>query len=783
MNDPTRQRRVLDLCDATLEQPAADRDAFLAAQCGEDEALRSSVEALMAAVEASGRFLARPSLPPALTPGTRIGAYRIERRMERGGMGEVWLAQRDTEGFTQQVALKVLRTHLRSADMIARFDEERRILAGLNHPYIARLIDGGTTGDGLPFLVMELVEGQPIDEYCDARKLGINDRLKLVEKVALAIQSAHQNLVVHRDLKPSNILITHDGIPKLLDFGIAYLVGPRARRTHSGETRAFTPEFASPEQIAGDDVTTASDVYSLGVLTYLLLVGKTPFDLDGVPHEELPGAFETLTVPPPSTRVASLRDTREMREVAARRGTRPARLARHLAGDLDAILTKALRRDPAKRYVSAYAFANDLERCGKRLPVAARGDALSYRLGRFVSRYRLSVAAGTAAVVALAAGLAASLWQAHLAERRFEDLRGFAETVIYDVHDEIAELPGATVARQLITREALHYLDRLARDAGRDRELWRDLSMAYKRLGDVLGNPTNANLGDVGGALDSYRKALTIAERLSDGVADDPSIERHKAIVHEKMADVYAWQGDMDSALAHSRQSLTRFQAILQQDPEAPKAGMSVAISHVKRGDLLGHPSFPNAGRPVEALANYNEALTRMAALAGAPDSDYGSRRYLALIHERIGTMQSDAGHYDVARAHFETSLTLREALVAERADQADSRRDVAVAYEKLGDVRLASGEAAAALPFYAKALTIYRELDKADPDNAHAARTLAIGLENLGEAQLAAGDAGAARASFAEALDIRRALVERNPDNERLGRELARVETRVAEL
>ncbi|MFK8030605.1 MAG: protein kinase [Gammaproteobacteria bacterium] len=769
MNDTDFQNRVMVLCEEALSFEPEERAGFLEKKCADSPELRAAVEKLISTVNRTDEFLRPASEEAELVVGDMVGDYRVVSNLGRGGMGTVYLAERVAEGYSQRVALKVMRTFLQSNDMISRFNEERRILARLHHPYIATLMDGGTTDQGLPYLVTELVEGVPIDTYCDSRELTVNQRLDLVQKVALALQSAHQNLVVHSDLKPGNILITDDGIPKLLDFGVAKLVTPVVEGEESvadDKFIALTPEYASPEQIVGEPVTTTSDVYSLGVLTYKLLVGETPHKLEGAPRDELVKHVENRVVNRPSQHVLSLRDPEVAETVAGDRKSTMQNLSRKLSGDLDAVLFKALQRDPLERYPSALVFATELKSYLRGLPVTAIKDSNSYRLAKFVKRNRVSVAAGALGLLALVGGLTVSMWQAHIASKRFDDLYGLAETVIYDLHDEIADLPGGTQARQLMTRESLHYLDRLAKDSGGDRALQLDLSKAYKRLGDVLGNPTNANLGDVGSSVDSYNKALVIAQQLSSGVQDDPSIERHKAIVHEKLGDVLAWTGDFDGALEHSAKSMELFESLVGNSPDNAIAIQSVSISGVKRGDLLGHPSFPNVGRTAEALKSYQQALATIEPLAKKEPVSKTTMRYYALAHERVGTMLSLNEDFEQALVNFETSLAIRQEMVADDPANTNARRDAGIAKEKIGDVRLASGNPQAALPHYLDALLIYRSLAKLDPENVNAARTLAFGLGNVAEALVASGKPEDAVAYFDELLDIRQALASQNPEN-----------------
>ncbi|HNC99766.1 MAG TPA: serine/threonine-protein kinase, partial [Myxococcota bacterium] len=351
---------------------------------------------LIEAAEGAGSFLEEAPLSMA---GRRIGPYRLTGELGEGGMGVVYLAERVDQAFEQKVAVKVLRRGLESTEMQARFRRERQILARLEHPNIARILDGGTTEDGVPWLGMELVDGEPIDQWCDQRRLSVDERLRLFQKVCAAVDYAHRNLVVHRDLKPSNILVTDAGEPKLLDFGIAkvLLEGSDLSETRSGPT-AMTPRYASPEQVRGQSVTTASDVYTLGVILYELLTGQAPYtlktaqpaELERVIGQELPAAVSVAVL-----RAGSSTPT----------GESPARLARRLRGDLDTILEKALAKEPERRYASVQQLQEDLDRHLGGLPVLARRDSRGYRLGRFVQRNLPWVITGSAFMIFLLAAV------------------------------------------------------------------------------------------------------------------------------------------------------------------------------------------------------------------------------------------------------------------------------------------------------------------------------------------------------------------------------------------
>lgn len=393
-----RWHEVDRLFAEALDRPRAQRLAFLDAACAGDTALRREVERLLAADEAGADFLAGP--PEELLElnldeqeeGGSLGPYRLLRKIGSGGMGTIYLARREDEHYQRDVAVKILRSDLESDEIRHRFIAERQILARLDHPNIAHLYDGGDTEDGRPYLVMELVEGLPVDQYCDLHRLTLDQRLGLFQKICAAVRHAHQNLLVHRDLKPANILVTPQGEPKLLDFGIAKRLAPgpdeAAHKTRIG-LRLLTPRYASPEQVRSAAITTASDVYSLGVILYELLAGRSPYQAAA----EVPYEMERVICrqEPERPSLAVFRPgPPQAEEIALARKTRPRALAHCLRGDLDSIVLKALRKEPGQRYGSAAQLAEDLERHCRDLPVAAR-DTLRSRVQKFLLRNRAAL--------------------------------------------------------------------------------------------------------------------------------------------------------------------------------------------------------------------------------------------------------------------------------------------------------------------------------------------------------------------------------------------------------
>ena len=515
--NPEKWEQVKELLGSALERAPAERSTFLSEACGSDEALRAELEALLAAYDAEKTVSAQaPSaepLAPAEPAEKRIGPYQLIRQIGKGGMGAVYLAVRADDTFSKKVAIKLVQTGIDTQDILQRFRHERQILATLDHPNIAKLLDGGTTDQGLPYFVMDYVEGTRIEEYCEGHKLQISERILLFRDVCSAVQYVHQNLVVHRDLKPSNIFVTPQGIPKLLDFGIAKLLKPEMFTKLIDSTRAefrlMTPGYASPEQVRGEPVTTASDVYSLGVILYELLTSCCPYKLKTDSPAEILRAVCDQDPEKPSTIVVKPSDATDAgkkkitpENVAAERGTLPEKLSRQLRGDLDNIVAKALRKEPQRRYVSVEQLSEDLHRYLVGLPVSAHRDTWNYRAGKFAHRHKAGVAAAALIALSLVGGVLATTWQARVAraeranaQQRFNDVRKLTTSFLFEFHSAIQNLPGSTPARRLLVQRALEYLSKLAQRAHGDRGLQRELAEAYLKVGDVQGNPYAANLG------------------------------------------------------------------------------------------------------------------------------------------------------------------------------------------------------------------------------------------------------------------------------------------------
>jgi len=764
MSEDGRAQRVLALCDEALALAPSERSAFLDDACAGDELLRAAVDSLIQAVTEAGSFLdPEPAAVEARRRlGTRVGAFTIIEPLGEGGMGTVYLAERQAEDYTQRVAIKIIRGQLASRDVLERFDEERRILAGLNHPYIAGLIDAGTTDDGAPYLVMEYVEGVPIDQFCDERRLDIPARLRLLIKVMLAVQAAHQNLVVHRDLKPSNVLVTRDGLPKLLDFGIAKLTATTDQQATANLTmlwgQAMTPNYASPEQVLEARATTVSDVYSLGVLAYQLLTGQLPYRVDGRSQRDLVRAVETLTIPRPSSRLSPPCEPAIARDVAARRGLAPARLAATLAGDLDNILLMALRAEPERRYGSVAQFAEDLGRYLDGRPVAARADAFGYQAGKFVRRHWLSLGAVSALVLSLAAGLLSFAWQAEQARAE----RDRTLKVNEFLQDILLEADPYSAGADVTVRDVLRKADEMitARFTGLpDLEAPLRRTIGYTQLGLHELDAAEANLErayalnlELYGADDTRsRQTLSDLGWLASQRGDFELARERYGQALATRADATPTEFDLQVAndfsvvlndFGASAESL----ALLQT---AEAALTHLAVEQGLRQSLLINLGL--AHHDLGQLETAEQYYRRAIEADPEPDGD-GNQIQRATLLNNLGSLLGAQGRHEEALALFRESLGVRQRVVG------DLHGSTAIAHLQLGRMLLDLGRTADARPHVMAAVEISRAVLPEESRQVIYAEALRARLAHE------EGDSASAAAGLAEALD-RLHATDSNPD------------------
>lgn len=764
---PERWKEVEAVFEQALELPAAERPAFLESWDA-DEELRREVESLLDSHRQAGEFIdkrslffesdAREEIEEATGPGELIGPYRVLREIGRGGMGAVYLAERADEQYQKQVALKLIKRGMDSEAVLRHFRNERQILASFDHPNIARLFDGGTTADGLPYFVMEYVEGIAIDRYCQTHDLPLIDRLKLFREVCAAVSYAHRHAVIHRDIKPSNILVTADGRPKLLDFGIAKILDPGAGDALMTATgaRPMTPEYASPEQVRGEPVTTASDVYSLGIVLYEILTGELPYHF---PSKSAYDMARTITDDEPKRPSALSRERNRKSTIENRKS---------LKGDLDNILLLALRKEPARRYQSVEQFSDDIRRHLEARPVRARKDTVGYRASRFIRRNRAATAAAVLVLLSLIGGLISTTWEAQRAkaekaraERRFKDVRQLAHSVLFDYHDAIKDLPGATRARERLVKDALVYLDSLASEAAGDPGLQRELAAAYERVGDVRGQAYSANLGDRAGAQDSYLKSLQIRESLAASNPNDVVNRRQLAATYRKMGNDMLETTEARRGLEYLQKALVFSSQLADNDKENPDLQRELAETYNDIGLAL-----EDRGDMAGALEHQRKALGLREALVVKNRNDITARRDLSVTYVNTGRALFFTGDVAAAIDINLKGLEIRKTLLQQDAANADYRRLVAIAYQNDGDYRAQSGDTAGALESFRKKIVLDEESLLADPANAQGRGDYAYSSERLGVLSATLGRYGEALQHFQHNLTIREKIASEDQQN-----------------
>jgi tetratricopeptide (TPR) repeat protein len=712
--------RIEAIFDEALAVPPGKRDALIAARCQGDAELLAEAASLLRACVAEEhssaiRKLDRRSAGTRLVD-QRLGAYQIDRLLGRGGMGAVYLAHRADGQFQRQVAVKLIDLPLATDLFRERFRQERQILAGLQHPYIAQLLDGGVTGEGAPYLVMEYVEGTAIDRFCARKGVPAKQRLELFASVCEAVQYAHQNLVVHRDLKPDNILVAEDGTPRLLDFGTAKLISPSQNPAEGEFTRhgyqSFTPQYASPEQVLGNPITTASDTYSLGVLLYLLTTGTLPYQLKEFTTAEM---VRVICEEPPR---------------------KPLALGcpiHALDPDLEAVLLKALRKEPAERYLTVAQLMADVRAYLAAQPVTARRGTFQYRAGKFVRRNRIPLGAAGLLAITLIVGIAGILWQSRIAnverrkaEARSADLRQLSSSLLSELDEALKQIPGSTGAQKLLVDRVLEHLDRMSQDAQGDRQTQLDLVDAYTRLGDIEGNDYEQNLGNHSAALLSIGKALDIAHRLAAADPKDQEALRALATAQAARGDILGQANNVHGSVESLQSAAHTYDQLIALSGVGPRVFFEAGAVNSTLGDVLGQDT--GLADLAAARSHYQKALdldTRAAAL----DPDFlSAQRGIANMQMKIGNAELDI---DPARAlrDFQRALKSFDSLPAAEQKEMSTIRLRGITLRKVGVALSELGEYSQAIPYLQKALTLHQRLAAVDPRD----------VRNLGDIKRAA--------------------------------------------
>ncbi len=824
MND--RWQRIDDKFHAALDRPPSERSQFLQQLADEDIDLHRDVVALLHADESAKRFLETPvaslddtvlAPQPTANPGDRVGGYRLLRLLGEGGMATVFLAERVESEFHQQVAVKMMSTNTRSHEFIQQFARERQLLANLRHPHIAQLIDGGTSSAGTPYLVMEYVEGQPFDIYCKQHDLAVPERIALFRQVCDAVHFAHQNLVVHRDLKCGNILVTESGQVKLLDFGIARMLLPgaddKARRTQT-LFPAMTPLYASPEQFLGGPITTATDVYSLGVTLYYLLSDRYPLDLRNDNRNEWERMLRDDTPLRPSLAARDRSFARSQdRPHSPQHGIKKGRVATW-ESDLDRIVLKALHKEPLRRYASVEQFSDDLSRYLQGLPVRARPDSVRYRLSKFLRRNRLAASLAGIALMSLVLGLVGTVWQAQavrreslrsaafakdaqknaaIAERQREIATNALYGLVFGVQEKLWGLPGTQSLRSDLLQTALQGLEQVVKTEEQPRKEDASFVVAHQRIGDI-----ELEFGHAAQAREHFEESLAAAEQILQATPEQTSAKENVATAIERIADV-----DVNTyrACEKAREGYLRArglrEAVLKQDPHRTVAKCALAAVDVKLGhvaQLLNeadaeetayHRAFatfdtiPDDERTDKRLCRalavaysgmcvgdslkghllraeeYSDQALKLIKLGmGSTSVSHGTSILMAIHHQR-GILDTYLGRFDQAKVEFSQGQTLGEDLLRLDPGNADMRRRVAVFRQRGAEVLLQTEDYSAAEKAFKDVRREYAAIHSAENKSIESGFDGVLVLQNLAEVAARMRDYRQSEAYFAEANDI----------------------------
>ncbi len=742
--NPRNRARVDEILSDLLDAPPAKREAMADRLCEGNAELRAELQTMLdllpEAEDYFGGIEAYTTGTESDLAGRRVGAYRILARIGSGGMGSVYRAERADGEFEGHVAIKFVSPLFAGPGYRRRFQIEKQALAGLRHAHIAQLLDAGLSEEGLPYLVMELVNGVPIDSYCNQHGLDIGERIRLFLEVCDAVQYAHQNLIVHRDIKPANVLVTEDGKAKLLDFGIAKVIGEAAAQMTLPQDRLMTLAYSSPEQVRGDPISTTSDTYSLGLLLYELLSGKAVIQSAGANLTETIHRVCEWDPPPPSHAAAT------------------PRLRKELRGDLDNIILKAIRKEPASRYASASDLASDLRNYLEGRPVAAHSPTPWYRMRKFVRRNRVAVAVGALAVAAVITATA-SVWvqariaererraavaatriaeqhradaqasraaalvqrqvavdqreaaeqsheaaetQRRLAEERFQQVRQLANSVLFNYQAQLAVSGGETELRSRMAKDSLAYLDRLAAQKNADHTLLLEIARGYIQMGELLGLPNRPNLGDREGARRTFEKAHTI---LAGIVRSDPKSNAAEMA----LATTSCMMTDLDKQWAP--QCLSRWEKLAKENPRNDQVQRDLASAYI----ILANANVFDAERSFDYRVRALELHTKL--LERRPE-DLATMRNIALAHKYQASYYIGRGDYAASFAHIQGAIEMDERRLKRFPDSAGVRLDLSFSLSTLATYYEHQRDFDNALTQFQRVLDLRKQNMEKDPRN-----------------------------------------------------------------
>ena len=718
---------IEEIFQGALERPPSERKQYIERACENDKELLPEIESLLESdydAESVLRALISDDLKEAAQnwnlseSGLQLGPYHLVRELDSGGMGVVYLAVRSDDHYFQVVAIKMIRKGHDSPELVHRFRMERQILASLNHPGIGTILDGGETKDGRPFIVMEYVEGQPMTLASKSRDLSIRQRIKLFRSVCSAVHYAHQKLIIHRDIKPSNVMVTPDGMVKLIDFGISKPLAPQLVLSDSSPTatsiRRMTPDYASPEQIQGKQLTTATDIYSLGVLLFELLTDLRPYTLGSLSAVEADRVVSEQSGKKPSSTPGISRVARK-----------------ELSGDLDRIVLKAMDLDPSRRYLSVQHFDDDLLRYLTGKPIWARKATPTYVLSKFVQRRRIAVLATCAIAIALSCLVLLYIRQSRSVDRRVKEVRTLADSAISDMTDKLQHSSASTETQAALFQSALSHLDELRKTTGNDPRLLLELSKAYMRVGDLEGSPLVANLGNSATAVTSYLQASRTALEAHARMPGDDSTQ---AVIesYQRLGGIELFLGNLHDANDNYQQAFTWAHNFWQQKPDDPIRKRLLAASYAG----IGGVSLSGL-QPDEALRSYSAAFQIFGNSSnGVEDHD---RMLIGFFGGRASTL-NELGKQSEALESNRTGVAIGETLVQRYPASLQDRRALFLAYEELifplaGRDVLNVSDSSQAQVYARKGLAIAQTLIKADSKNAQAQFDLTLAYASMGDA------------------------------------------------
>lgn len=718
-----RWNLIEEIFQSALDLPPAVRKQYVEKACENDEELLPEIESLLESDNDAERVL-RSLIEDDLKEvaqtsnvsetGLQLGPYHLVRELDSGGMGVVYLAVRSDDHYFQVVAIKMVRIGHDSPELVHRFRMERQILATLNHPNIGTILDGGETPDGRPFIVMEYVEGQPITLASEGRGLSIRQRVELFRSVCSAVHYAHQKLIIHRDIKPSNVMVTPDGMVKLIDFGISKSLTPELVSNDSSRSRRMTPDYASPEQIQGKQLTTATDIYSLGVLLFELLTGSRPYTVSNL-----------------SPIVAN-------RVISEQGGKKPSlapgisnTAKKELSGDLDSIILKAMDLDPSRRYPSVQHLDEDLLRYLTGKPISARKTTPAYLLSKFVQRYWVAVLTACVIAIALSCLVLLYLKQSRAVDRRVKEVRTLADSAISEMTDKLQHSSASTETQAELFQSALSYLGKLRETTGNDPRLLLELSKAYMRVGDLEGSPLVANLGNSGTAVISYREASRTAIEAHTRMPGDESTQ---AVIetYQRLGSIELFLGNLQESNDNYQEALTWARNFWQQKPNEPLRKRLLATSYAGIGDV----SLSDL-RPDKALDNYSMAFE---IFGNTPNGVEDHDRMLIGFYLGKASILNELGKQSEALKNNRKAVVLAEALVQKFPASLLARRALFLTYEDFtfplaGRDALNISDSSQAQLYARKALAIAQMLVGVDSKNAQAEFDLARAYTSMGDA------------------------------------------------